>query len=71
MNPAVTKVIFVVESFESAQVQVTESHFRCIDADHAAVTIDRVFAAPNLEAVQMLIVLCVSECACSIATATS
>src|SRR5450631_3625367 len=45
VNPAVTKVIFVDESFESAQVQVTESHFRCIDTDHAAaVTIYRAFA---------------------------
>jgi hypothetical protein len=45
------------ESLESAQLQVAELHARGIDADHAAaVTIDSVFPAPNLKAVQMLIV---------------
>ena len=57
MNPAIAKVILVHESFESAQLQIAESHVRGIDADHAAaVTIDRVFAALDLKPVQMLIV---------------
>ena len=56
MNPAIAKVILVHESFESAQLHVTESHVHCVDAEHtAAVTINRVFAPPNLKPVQMLI----------------
>ena len=57
MNPAIAEFILVQESLEAAQLQVTESDFRCINADHAAaVAVDRVFSAPNLKAVQMLIV---------------
>jgi hypothetical protein len=38
-------------------VQVAESHASGIDADHAAtIAVDRVFSAPDLKAVQVLIV---------------
>ena len=57
MNPAVTEVILIHESLEAAQVQVVESHACGIDADHAAtIVVDRVFSAPDLKAVQVLIV---------------
>jgi hypothetical protein len=47
MDPAIATVILVDESFETAQLQVAESHVRGVDTDHAAtVTINRVFAAP-------------------------
>jgi hypothetical protein len=57
VNPAIAEVILVQESLESAQLQAVESHASGIDADHAAaITVDRVFTAPDLKAVQMLIV---------------
>ena len=57
MNPAIAEVILVQESLKAAQLQVAESNNSGIYADHpAAVTINRVFTAPDLKAVQMLIV---------------
>ncbi len=57
MNPAIAEVILVTESLEAAQLQVAESHVSGIDADHAAtIAVNSVFSAPNLKAVQMLIV---------------
>ncbi len=54
MNPAVAEVILVHESLQPAQLQIAQSHARCIDAHHAGtLAIDCVFAAPNLKAVQM------------------
>jgi hypothetical protein len=56
VNPAIAEVILIQESLEAAQLQVAEWHASGIDADHAAIVVDSVFSAPNLETVQMLII---------------
>ena len=58
MNPAVHEIIFVDKSFESAQPKICELYAASIDANQtAALTIDGVLAAADLEPVQMNIVL--------------
>jgi predicted secreted protein len=57
VNPIIAGVILVLEQLESASLQAVELDASGIDADHAAaVAVDRVFTAPDLKTVQMLIV---------------